>query len=96
MQMFFALVVMSIASGAAATGWADSPARAPAACTAEVRCPVMGEIVGDTSTAARSIYKGRTYYFCCPACKPKFDADPERYAGDAAGPDTCAPPAGVK
>ncbi len=24
-------------------------------------------------------YKGKKVYFCCPACKPKFEADPEKY-----------------
>jgi P-type Cu+ transporter len=26
-----------------------------------------------------SEYAGQTYYFCCPTCKKKFDADPDRY-----------------
>jgi len=24
-------------------------------------------------------YKGKKVYFCCPACKPKFEANPEKY-----------------
>jgi YHS domain-containing protein len=29
--------------------------------------------------APKSVYKGRTYYFCSPACKMQFDRDPEQY-----------------
>ncbi len=42
-------------------------------------CPVMGgefEVKADT---ARSEHKGKHVVFCCPACKPKFDADPEKF-----------------
>ena len=27
----------------------------------------------------KSVYKGKTYYFCCPGCKPQFDKNPEKY-----------------
>ena len=47
----------------------------------EVRCPVMGSVVKDPSTAQHSEYKGHTYYFCCAGCKPLFDANPEKYVG---------------
>lgn len=46
----------------------------------EVICPVMGNPVDDITTAAHSVYKGKTYYFCCPGCKDTFDKDPEKYA----------------
>jgi YHS domain-containing protein len=44
-------------------------------------CPVMGdefEVKADTQS---SVYKGKTYVFCCPACKPQFDANPAKYVG---------------
>jgi YHS domain-containing protein len=25
------------------------------------------------------IYRGVTYYFCCPRCRERFVVDPERY-----------------
>jgi YHS domain-containing protein len=35
---------------------------------------------------ARSEYQGETYYFCCAACKEKFDQMPRAYAsGTEAG-----------
>lgn len=76
-----ALAASSIpASAEPPKGGAAPAAQAP---TGEVRCPVMGEVVKNPATAAKSVYKGKTYYFCCPGCKPKFDADPEKYIGKA-------------
>jgi len=49
----------------------------------EIRCPVMGGIVAHPETAEKSVYNGKTYYFCCAGCKPMFDADPEKYVGKA-------------
>ena len=44
-------------------------------------CPVMGTKIPDvTKAAGKSVYKGKTYYFCCRGCKPKFDANPAKYA----------------
>ncbi len=43
-------------------------------------CPVMGNRIPDVSKAAgHSVYKGKTYYFCCAGCKPLFDKDPGKY-----------------
>ena len=48
---------------------------------AKARCPVMkGEFVIKANSKL-SYYKGRYYFFCCPGCKPKFDANPSKYAG---------------
>jgi putative intracellular protease/amidase/YHS domain-containing protein len=41
-------------------------------------CPVCSMKV-DRATAPKSIYKGRTYYFCSPAHKAAFDAAPEKW-----------------
>ncbi|MGI6295633.1 MAG: YHS domain-containing protein [Armatimonadota bacterium] len=44
-------------------------------------CPVMGSKIPDvTKAAGKSVYKGKTYYFCCAGCKPKFDKNPAKYA----------------
>jgi YHS domain-containing protein len=42
-------------------------------------CPVMGDEFEVKADSSQSVYKGKTYVFCCPACKPKFEADPEKY-----------------
>ena len=37
----------------------------------------------DEKTAKwKSEYKGKTYYFCCKACKKKFDETPDNYSTD--------------
>ncbi len=41
-------------------------------------CPVCGMEV-DPKTAPKSVYKGKTYYFCSEDHKAKFDAAPEKW-----------------
>jgi YHS domain-containing protein len=48
----------------------------------QIHCPVGGEVIEDVSKAFKSEYKGKTYYFGCEGCKAKFDANPEKYAGE--------------
>lgn len=43
--------------------------------------PVCGMKVKKSRAAAKSEYKGKTYYFCAVACKEKFDKEPEKYLG---------------
>ncbi|MCS7078736.1 MAG: YHS domain-containing protein [Chloracidobacterium sp.] len=59
----------------------QSPTQAPAATAPSDKpiCPVTLEEVEDTAAAAHSDYRGKRYYFCCPACKPKFDKNPRKY-----------------
>jgi Cu+-exporting ATPase len=40
--------------------------------------------VDEKSAAGKSVYKGKTYYFCAPGCKSAFDKDPEKYLGSEA------------
>lgn len=52
--------------------------------TVSAVCPVMGNKIPDvTKAAGKSVYKGKTYYFCCKGCKPVFDKDPEKYIKSA-------------
>lgn len=58
-----------------------APASPPtAAAISNTICPVMGRPV-DPSIPT-SVYRGRVIGFCCRACKPMFDANPEAYAGN--------------
>jgi len=41
--------------------------------------PVCGMEVAPATAEHTSQYQGQTYYFCAPACKRAFDADPGRY-----------------
>ncbi len=43
------------------------------------RCTVTGEELDVTADTPHSEYNGKTYYFCCPGCKKKFDADPSKF-----------------
>lgn len=45
--------------------------------------PVCGMTVGD-DTPLESTYEGRTFRFCSPTCKTKFDKEPDRYAATIA------------
>jgi YHS domain-containing protein len=44
-----------------------------------VKDPVCGMMVDPQKAAAKSEYKGKTYYFCARGCKVAFDRDPEKY-----------------
>ncbi len=52
---------------------------APIAQATEAIDPVCGMKVKPEKAAASFDYKGKTYYFCCPGCRAKFEADPEKY-----------------
>jgi len=42
--------------------------------------PVCGMSVDETRTTLKSEHKGKTYYFCSPACQANFRKNPEQYA----------------
>ncbi|KFI97931.1 YHS domain-containing protein [Bifidobacterium subtile] len=52
--------------------------------TKTVYCAVMtSEEVDPQEAESKGLfrdYEGKRYYFCCPGCLPKFDADPAKYA----------------
>ena len=67
-------------------GHIQSAAHAAAAGdTAE--CPVMpGSLVNKADAEEDGLvrdFQGRTYYLCCDACGPLWDAEPARYAQPA-------------
>ncbi len=35
--------------------------------------------VDEKTSKYKSEYKGKTYYFCAPMCKQKFDRSPDKY-----------------
>ncbi len=56
--------------------------------------PVCGMTVDPQAGKPSTQYGGRTWWFCGPGCKKKFDADPERFlAGDREPHGPSAPPA---
>ena len=42
--------------------------------------PVCKMQIDEKKAAGQSEYQGKTYYFCAPGCKKKFDEHPEKYA----------------
>jgi len=59
------------AAPASASAQADAPG--------DAIDPVCDMLVDIASARFVSEHEGQTYYFCCPACKKKFEADPARY-----------------
>ena len=43
---------------------------------------VCGMDVDERQPAAKSEYRGKTYYFCSEYCRRAFDQDPEKYLAD--------------
>jgi len=41
-------------------------------------CPVMGNKGVVSADTKYSDYEGKRYYFCCPGCQPKFQAEPAK------------------
>ncbi|RYG88268.1 YHS domain-containing protein [bacterium] len=67
-----------------------TPKRTPAkTAPAKAMCSVMHNDPVDIAKATKdglfTDYKGKRYYFCCPACKPTFEKDPAKYAKTAKG-----------
>jgi Cu+-exporting ATPase len=42
--------------------------------------PVCGMNVDEKTAAGSAVYNQKTYYFCSPSCKDRFDKEPEKYA----------------
>jgi YHS domain-containing protein len=45
-----------------------------------VTCAVFGTKMKKSQAYDSTVYKGKTYYFCCADCKPQFLKNPEKYA----------------
>ncbi len=40
---------------------------------------VCGMDIDPQEAAGQSDYQGKTYYFCAPGCKRRFDSNPQEY-----------------
>jgi len=69
------------AQAAQPEGQAPSSFDSPPPVGTRAHCPVMGNDFVVTESSLRSEYNGRHYVFCCPACKPRFDANPSEFIG---------------
>ncbi|MCA1597192.1 MAG: YHS domain-containing protein [Chloroflexi bacterium] len=82
-----ALTLVAGAAVAATPAHHAAPAKAAAKAAAPLVCPVTGDKIASIKAAAgSSIYKGKTYYFCCGGCKPQFDANPAKFVKEAKVP----------
>ena len=41
--------------------------------------PVCGMEVSRSTAADEFEYRGKTFYFCAPACRQAFEAEPQKY-----------------
>jgi Cu+-exporting ATPase len=55
--------------------------------------PVCGMNVDPSSAPASVEHEGKKYYFCCPHCAQRFQAEPGRYLHPASQPEPMPPPA---
>ena len=80
------LLALALLPGAAMAHTGHSHAAKSAAThKASLVCPVTGDKIPSKAKAVgHSSYKGKTYYFCCSECKPKFDKAPAKYVANAA------------
>jgi Cu+-exporting ATPase len=58
--------------------------------------PVCGMTVDPATARASTVHDGKTYYFCCPGCRARFDADPARYLGGPAPAEAHHQPASTR
>lgn len=49
-------------------------------------CLVSGEDFTVTASSPKVEHEGKTYYFCCPGCAKKFQADPKKFLDKLAQP----------
>jgi P-type Cu+ transporter len=54
--------------------------------------PVCGMTIDPAKAAGSSTVAGKTYYFCNPRCKEKFDANPAAYGAGEAEPERVTDP----
>lgn len=82
MLLFIASLIPAVAGPECKGGVCTLTVKEPA--TKGAVCPVLGTKIADvTKAAGKSVYKGKTYYFCCKDCKTKFDKDPAKYQSKA-------------
>lgn len=79
-KVLLGLMAGALALGGAADAAKKPPAKKPAKAKVQLVCPVMGAKIASPKTAVgKSVYNGKTYYFCCAGCKPEFDKNPEKF-----------------
>jgi YHS domain-containing protein len=44
-----------------------------------IKDPVCGMEIDPKTASNKSVYEGKTYYFCCLGCKKAFEKEPQKY-----------------
>ena len=68
---------MELAAAGMTGGLADDPV-----------CGVPVSVKKAEEDGRKSVYQGRTYYFCSVECRDRFEKEPQKYAGKDAAPST--------
>jgi len=76
MKVFYGLVVMMFLAVGAVSAHEHSMGARDTGNKDLGICPVMHN---KASREYSYVYKGKTYYLCCPACMAKLKSDPEKY-----------------
>lgn len=71
---------IAVAVLAELVAWRHSPATVPGAPDVAVD-PVCGMEVVTDGARETAVHEGRIFYFCAPACRSRFEAQPARYLG---------------
>ena len=77
------LALAALAVSATAQTKPKAPTKAPAKISCAVMKGDMTSIAEATKDKRFADYKGRRYFFCCPACIGSFKKDPAKYAKTA-------------
>ena len=84
----FTIAVLSLLGGSALAQPGQDKGHKPShtkPASSALVCPVTGDKIASVKAAkGHSAYKGKTYYFCCDGCKPRFDKDPAKFVKNAA------------
>ena len=85
MKTFTTTVALFAALTSAAMAHPTATHKKAAMKPAVLICPVTGAKIASAKVAVgHETYKGKTYYFCCPECKPRFDKNRAGVAAHAA------------
>jgi uncharacterized membrane protein YraQ (UPF0718 family) len=77
--IFFAVIVMGLIMGLVGNK-VEGKAKVLVPPTQQALDPVCGMTV-EVGKAAKTEYRGETYYFCCSHCQQAFEDSPEEYMG---------------
>jgi uncharacterized membrane protein YraQ (UPF0718 family) len=78
--IFFAAIIMGLVTGLVGNRLRVKPRGLACQDSCKATDPVCGMNV-EIGKAPTTVYRGESYYFCCPHCQQAFEAKPEEYLG---------------